>query len=197
MCAHFRETTFRFETGRAINASYLQSYPCRSIIDARATSNSRHHATGPFPVGHYTISRADEQQQAAAEFISASCILSQCNQVSTPLRPPPPPFSRFSPTTMGLAAAAQRPHDFHFGLSSRARGGPQSYGETFIRVICHALSSSVSFPTPERERRGEEGREKDNIPTFPFRRSYIVPLARYSSQHSGGRGSIDSARTYK
>lgn len=123
LCAHFRVTTFRFGTGRAINASYLQSYPCRSIIDGGVCARAPRRTaatTGPFPVGHYTISRADEQQQAAAEFISASCILSQCNQVSTSLRPPPPPpvlalFSHHS----DRSAAAQHTHDFHFGLSQK------------------------------------------------------------------------------
>ena len=182
---------------------YRRAMRASARARASATSNSRHRATGPFPVGHYTISRADEQQHTAAEFISASCILSQRNQVSR--RPPLAAastslFSRFSPTNERantLAAAAQHPHDFHFSLSSRARGAPQSYGEPFIRVICHADPASragvlpvyVSFPPPE------------SIPPYLRRaRSYIVPLARAVPQQKP-RGVVLSpdrlARTYK
>lgn len=118
LCAHFRVTTFRFGNGAGNKrviftiVSVPIYYRRRGMRAPRRTATT----TGPFPVGHYTISRTDEQQQAAAEFISASCILSQCNQVSTSLRPPPPPvFSHHS----DRSAAAQHTHDFHFGLSQK------------------------------------------------------------------------------
>lgn len=149
VCALFR-TNEQLEARRAINASYLQSYLCRSIIYEPCAREGHVEQppprTGTFPVGRYTISRADEQQHAAPEFISASCILSRRNQV----------FRR-APLAAPLVAA-QHPHDFHFSLSSRARGGPRSYGEPFIRVICHAdpaplpVCCQCLLSTPEEHR---------------------------------------------
>lgn len=158
-----RETTI-LDSGNKRVIFTIVSVPIY-YIDGRCANSRATNATGPFPVGHYTISRADEEQQAAAEFISASCILSQCNQVSTSLRPPPllALFSHHDDTSLEAAAAAQHPHDFHFSLSSGARGGPQSYGEPFIRVICHAFSSTVSFPTPRVE---QKERERERIARF-------------------------------
>lgn len=103
-------------------------------------------------------------------------------------------FSRFSPTTR-IDRRRRRNIPMIFISACRKSRAAELRGNVYKGYLSRVLLQPISFPTLEA---GEKKRERETeLISLPFRPSYIVPLARYSSQHSGGRGSIDSARTYK
>lgn len=195
LCAHFRVTTFRFGNG-AGNKRVIFTIVSVPIYYRRRGMRARH-VEQPPPLDHFQLAIIQYRAQTSNNRPRQSSYRHHVyyrNVIKCPL---PSAlllllqFSRFSPTTR--IDRRRRNIPMIFISACRKSRAAELRGNVYKGYLSRVLLQPISFSQPSKRKRG---REREII-SLPFRPSYIVPLARYSSQHSGGRGSIDSARTYK
>lgn len=107
---------------RAINASYLQSYPCRSII---STGGART-AAPPTPLDHFQLAITQYRAQTRNNRPRQSSYRHHVYYRNVIKCPPPsalPRFSRFSPTTTTLLSKRRRRRNIPMIFISACQAG--------------------------------------------------------------------------